>query len=56
MGAYADFNTKKGDVILMQTAISLVSIEQARLNMNTEMNPFNWNFDAVRQQCKKCME
>lgn len=52
MGAYADFKTKKDDVILMQTAISLVSIEQARLNLETEMNPFNWNFDAVRDNAK----
>jgi len=53
MGAYADFNTKKGEVILMQTAISLVSIHQARLNMTTELNPFNWNFDKVHQQARK---
>ena len=53
MGAYADFNTKKGEVILMQTAISLVSIDQARLNMTTELNTFSWNFDAVHQQARK---
>jgi predicted alpha-1,2-mannosidase len=52
MGAYAHFNTKKGDVILMQTAISLVSIDGARLNMNTELSPFGWNFDAVRQHAR----
>lgn len=53
MGAFADFNTKMGEVLLMQTAISLVSIEQARLNLETEMNPFNWDFDAVRNNAKK---
>jgi predicted alpha-1,2-mannosidase len=53
VGAFADFKAKKGDVILMQTAISLVSIEQARLNLETEMNPFNWNFDAVRDNARK---
>ncbi|HTL10801.1 MAG TPA: GH92 family glycosyl hydrolase [Chitinophagaceae bacterium] len=53
MGAYADFNPKKGEVILMQTAISLVSIEQARLNMTTELNAYQWNFDAVHQQARK---
>ena len=52
MGAFADFKTKKGDVLLMQTAISLVSIDGARLNLNTEMNPFNWNFEAVRKNAK----
>jgi len=53
MGAYADFSAGKGEVILMQTAISLVSIDQARLNMTTELNSFNWNFDGVRQQARK---
>ncbi len=52
MGAFADFDTKKGEVILMQTAISLVDIKGARLNM-TELNPFGWNFDAVRQNARK---
>jgi predicted alpha-1,2-mannosidase len=53
MGAFADFKTKKDEVILMQTAISLVSIEQARLNLETEMNPFNWDFDAVKNNARK---
>jgi predicted alpha-1,2-mannosidase len=52
IGAYADFDTKKGEVILMQTAISLVSIDGARLNMNTELSSFGWNFDAVRQNAR----
>ena len=52
MGAYADFDTKKGEVLLMQTSISLVSIDGARLNMNTELAPFGWNFDAVRQNAR----
>jgi putative alpha-1,2-mannosidase len=52
IGAYADFDTKKGEVILMQTAISLVSIDGARMNMNTELSSFGWNFDAVRQNAR----
>ena len=52
IGAFADFDTKKGEVILMQTAISLVSIDGARLNMNTELSSFGWNFDAVRQNAR----
>lgn len=52
IGAFADFKTQKGEVILMQTGISLVSIEQARLNLETEMNPFNWDFDAVRSNAR----
>jgi alpha-1,2-mannosidase, putative len=52
MGAFADFNVQKGEVLLMQTGISLVSIEQARLNLTTEMDPFRWDFDAVRQNAR----
>ena len=33
--------------ILVQVGISLVSIEQARLNLNTELNNYNWDFDQV---------
>jgi predicted alpha-1,2-mannosidase len=53
IGGYAHFKAKAGDVILMQTGISLVSTEQARLNLETEMNPFNWNFDAVKNNASK---
>lgn len=52
MGAFADFKTKRGDQIQLQTAISLVSIDQARLNLETEMNPFNWSFDKVRNNAR----
>lgn len=53
IGAYAHFNVKGGDQILMQTGISLVSTEQARLNLTTEMNPFNWDFDAAKNSARK---
>ena len=49
IGAWVDFDTKQGEVILMQTGISYVSIEQARLNLNQEMNPFHWDFEAARK-------
>ncbi len=47
VGAFVTFNTEEGEQILMQSGISLVSVEQARINLETEMNPFNWDFDAV---------
>jgi predicted alpha-1,2-mannosidase len=53
MGAFANFKTTRNDVLLMQTALSLVNVEDARLNLETEMNPFNWNFDAVKDNAKK---
>jgi predicted alpha-1,2-mannosidase len=50
VGTYVTFDTKEGEAILLQTGISLVSIEQARLNLETELTkPFGWNFDAVRK-------
>lgn len=52
LGAFADFSVKAGEQILMQTGISLVSIENARLNLHTEMNPFNWSFDGVKKNAR----
>lgn len=51
-GAYVEFDTQAGEQILVQTGISLVSIDQARLNLDTEMKPFGWDFDAVRQDAR----
>jgi predicted alpha-1,2-mannosidase len=48
VGAFVTFNTSKGEKILIQSGISLVSIEQAKLNLETEMNPFNWDFEAAK--------
>lgn len=47
IGAFLNFKTKAGEQILVQVGISLVSIEQARLNLDTELNPYNWDFDRV---------
>lgn len=45
VGGYATFNKLKGNEVLMKVAISYVSIEQARLNLKTELK--HWNFDKV---------
>ncbi len=37
----------------MKTAISYVSIEQARLNMDVEMGAFGWDFDAVHENARE---
>ncbi len=47
VGAFLNFKTKAGEQIMVQTGISLVSVEQARLNLETELNPYNWDFDKV---------
>jgi len=46
IGAFVCFDTEEGEQIEVQTGISLVSIDQARLNLETEMNQFDWDFDA----------
>lgn len=47
-GAWADFNTKGGEQILLRTGISLVSVANARLNLERELaGPFGWDFAAV---------
>lgn len=53
IGAFIKFNLEKDQTVLMKTAISYVSIEQARLNMETEMDEFGWDFDAVHNNARK---
>ncbi len=52
MGVYVNFKTEKDQEVLLRTGISYVSIDQARLNMNTEMAAFGWDFDAVHQNAR----
>ncbi len=52
VGAFLNFNTKEGEVIQLKTAISFVSIEQARKNLQVESEPFGWDFNAVRQNAR----
>jgi len=49
-GAIVRFDTWENNVVQLRTAISYVSIENARENLETEIsNPFGWDFKAVRQ-------
>ena len=47
IGVYALYTTEKDEIITVSTALSLVSIEQARLNMETELGPLHYNLDEV---------
>ena len=49
--AKADFDTKEGEQILMKVALSPVSIEGAKANMQAELP--GWDFDAVAQEAEK---
>jgi predicted alpha-1,2-mannosidase len=52
-GAFLTFETEEGEQIMVQSGISLVSIDQARLNLETEMDPFNWDFDACAKHSRE---
>lgn len=53
IGAFVNYRTAEGEVIQVKTGISYVSIEQARLNLDMEMNRFGWDFDAVRKNARE---
>jgi predicted alpha-1,2-mannosidase len=52
IGAFLNFKTKAGEQIMVQTGISYVSTAQARLNLETELDAYNWNFDQVVKDSK----
>ena len=53
-GAFAEFDTSKNKVVQVRSSISYVSIENAALNLQTEITrPFGWNFNAVRNYNKQ---
>lgn len=53
VGAFLKFNLGENQTVLMQTAISYVSIDQARLNLTTEMDDFNWSFEAAHNNARE---
>jgi predicted alpha-1,2-mannosidase len=49
-GAFAEFDTFKNPVVQARVGISLVSIQNAALNLKTEVTErFGWDFDAVHK-------
>lgn len=53
-GVYLEFDATKHPVVQVRSGISLVSIENASLNLEKEITrPFGWNFEAVQQNQKK---
>ncbi|MBR4995712.1 MAG: GH92 family glycosyl hydrolase [Alistipes sp.] len=52
-GCWAEFDAVRHNVVQMRTAISYVDMEGARNNLRSEVvEPFDWNFDAVREANK----
>ncbi len=53
-GAWVQFKTTSGEQILLRTGISLVSVANARLNLEQELTrPFGWDFTAVVQNQRR---
>jgi len=50
VGAYFTFDTKENEQILVAVGISYVSIENARLNLNTEQDRINFNETLIAAQ------
>ncbi len=47
VGAFVTYSTSENEEILMKVGLSLVDIEGARKNLQAELEPFGWDFDAV---------
>ena len=52
VGAWFTFDTTEGEAIEVSTGVSFVSIENARLNLETEQ-PAGTTFDQIRAQARK---
>lgn len=53
-GAFVNFRTSQGDKIEVRIGISLVSTDNARQNLNKELDrPYGWAFAAVLQNQRK---
>jgi predicted alpha-1,2-mannosidase len=47
VGAYVTYSVTKNESIQMKIGLSLVDLEGARKNLKQELEPYNWDFDAV---------
>lgn len=54
MGAYIDFATRQGEVVMAQVGISFISIEQARANIEQELP--GWDFKQLRDATRQAWE
>ena len=54
LGYFVEFDTKDNPVVQVRSSISYVDIEGARRNLEEEIvQPFGWDFEAVRQYNKE---
>jgi predicted alpha-1,2-mannosidase len=53
VGGIVAFSTGSGDVVLVQTGLSLVDLDGARRNLEAELGPFGWDFEGVRRAARE---
>ena len=53
VAAYVTFDVKRGEAVMAQVGLSLVSREGARKNLDQELAPFGWDFDAAVADARK---
>lgn len=51
-GAFVEFDVRKDESVIVQVALSLVDIDGAKKNYMQELEPYGWDFDAVRAAAK----
>ena len=55
-GVVMNFRTRAGTPLRVRTGLSLVSVAQARLNLETEMRPIGWDFDVAVRRAREAWE
>ncbi len=51
LGFFADYDTQKGEEIMLKAGISYTSLENAEQNLKSEIK--GWNFDKAHETCAK---
>jgi len=49
-GAFVRFSARGGKIVRLKVGVSFVSVEKARLNLDTELS--HWDFDRVRREAE----
>ncbi len=52
-GAVLNFSTSAGEAIIVRTGLSFVNMQQAKLNLETEMKDYGYDFDKVVAASKR---
>src|SRR5690606_15315203 len=53
IGVYVTYQTEENEVVMVRSGISLVSLDQARLNLETELaKPFGWDFEKAVEEAR----